>query len=341
MQAIRRFLLREHNLVFLFCMAVMTGPAIAILFAFDLSQTKDCYTYLGLAQFDFDQSPVRRFRVIIPFAAAALNKVFGGIFSKLAPSYFRGDFGLPFSFFVINISLMSYYGVLIYRYCKAYGLPTVISILGLLVMLTCRYTSYTAALPMVDSLFCVVVAMVLLGIKEQHAAMLITAIFLGPFAKEAFIFIAPLIFFYSHIDKRKLIAYFLLSGILVFTYRYVYERYAPAQVVDGLRADLYHFYLIPTYAKTLLSGMGLYKMASNLFVWLAVPVAAYVFIPGYLKAAAKRVEGIWLWFMASVVLQMVLSGSLERMFYISMPVLCLWVAATANELKKQYAGREK
>ena len=153
MQSIRRFLFREHNLVFVFCMAVMIGPAIATLFAFDLSLTKDCHTYLGLAHFDFNQSPVRRFRVLIPFAAAALNKVFGGAFAKLAPSYFTGDFGLPFSFFLINISLMSYYGVLIYRYCKAYRLPTTISLLGLLVMLTCRYTSYTAALPMVCLLY--------------------------------------------------------------------------------------------------------------------------------------------------------------------------------------------
>lgn len=341
MQAIRRFLLREHNLVFLFCMAVMTGPAIAILFAFDLSQAKDCYSYLGLAHFDFEQNPVRRFRVIIPFAAAALNKVFGGVFSKLAPSYFKGDFGLPFSFFLINISLMSYYGVLIYRYCKAYGLSTIISLLGLLVMLTCRYTSYTAALPMVDSLFCVVVAMVLLGIKEKNTGMLITAIFLGPFAKEAFIFIAPLIFFYSHINKWKQVAYFLFSGILVFSYRYVYELYVPLQGVTGMQADLYHFTQIPKFANTLFGFMGVYKVVSNVFVWLAVPIAAYLLIPGYFKASVKRVEGLWLWFMASVVLQMLLSGSLERMFYISMPVLCLWVAASANEFKKQYMTVEK
>lgn len=341
MQAIRRFLLREHNLVFLFCMAVMAGPAIAILFAFDLSLAKDCYTYLGLAHFDFHQNPVRRFRVLVPFAAAALNKLFGGVFSKLAPSYFQGDFGLPFSFFIVNISLMSYYGVLIYRYCKAYGLQTVTALLGLLVMLTCRYTSYTVGLPMVDSLFCVVVAMVLLGIKEQNTGMLITAIFLGPFAKEAFIFIAPLIFFYSHINKWKQVVYFLLSGILVFSYRYVYELYVPLEGVTGMQADLFHFTQISKFAKTLFGFMGVYKIVSNLFVWIALPLAAYMLIPGYFRQSLKRVETIWLWFVASVVLQMLLSGSLERMFYISMPVLCLWVAMAANGLKKQYMTAEK
>ncbi len=341
MQAIRRFLLREHNLVFVFCMAVMTGPAIAILFAFDLSLTKDCYTYLGLAHFDFDQSPVRRFRVLIPFAAAALNKVFGDVFSKLAPSYFKGDFGLPFSFFLVNISLMSYYGVLIYKYCKSYGISTAISLLGLLVMLTCRYTCYTAALPMVDSLFLVVVALVLLGIRKRNTGMLITAIFMGPFAKEAFIFVAPLIFFYSHIDKRKQLGYFMISGLVVFVYRYFYELYAPVKGNTGMQADLHHIALIPKYAQTLLCFTGLYKVLSNVFIWGIVPLASYILIPGYFRRAVKGMEPVIVWFMASVVLQMLLSGSLERMFYISMPVLCLWVATSANELKKQYVASEK
>lgn len=341
MQALRNYIFREYNLVFLFCLAVITGPAIAILFAFDLSQATDCYSYLGIADFNFEQSPVRRFRVIIPFTAALLNKVFGAIFVKLAPTYFKGDFGLPFSFFIVNSMLMSYFGVLIYRYCKAYGLAHVVALLGVLVMLTCRYTSYLAALPLVDSLFCVVVAMSLLGIKERNTPMLIAAIFVGPFAKESFIFIAPLIFFYGHINKGKQLVYLALSGALVFSYRYIYELYAPAMHFSGLKADLSHIYRIPVYIKSLLSFTGFYKMFSNLFVWTLIPLLAYLYVPGYFKTWWKQKDYLFLWFMLSVMLQMLLSGSLERMFYISMPALCLWVAVSANELKKQYMTAEK
>lgn len=328
-------------MVFVFCLAVITGPAVSILFAFDLSQFNDCQTYLGLANFDFDQSPIRRFRVLIPFAASLLNSIFGNVFDKFAPSYFTGDFGLPFSFFIINATLMSYFGLLIYRYCQAYGLRPVIALAGVMVMLTSRYTIYFSALPLVDSLFCVTVAMSLLGIKEKNTTMLVWAIFLGPFAKEAFIFIAPLIFFFSHISKKKLALYFILSGILVFSYRYIYELYAPPTELSGLEADLYHIYLVPKFIPVLFSFYGIYKIFSTLFIWALIPLVAFVAVPGYLKKLWQNKDKTILWFMVSIVFQMLLSVSVERMFYIAMPVLCLLVAVSINNLINIYVRREK
>jgi len=264
MQALRRFLFREHNLVFAFCMAIIVGPAINILFAYDLALYPDTDTYLGLAEFDFAQSPVRRFRILVPIAATCIHKVTLGLFNKLAPAYFTGDFSLPFSFFLINTSLMAYFGVLIYKYCRAYGLSVVLSLLSLLVMLSCRYTPYFAALPIVDSLFFITVAMTLAGIKLRNTRMLLVAIFLGPFAKESFIFIAPLIFFYSHLPKRKSAIYLLLSGAIVVLFRYVYEQLAPLPG-NAFATDVSHLNNIPIYLKTLLCFNGLYKVVSNLF----------------------------------------------------------------------------
>ena len=84
--------------VFFFCFAVLFGPAITVLFANDLSQFTDCNTYTALANFNFEQSAVRRYRVIIPFLASGLNAIGGDLFNKLSPSYFVGNFSLPFSF---------------------------------------------------------------------------------------------------------------------------------------------------------------------------------------------------------------------------------------------------
>lgn len=341
MREIRSYILQENRLVFLFCFAVIIGPAISTLFAFDITQLKDCETYLGLANFDFDQSPVRRFRLIIPLFAALLNFLLGSVFNKLAPTYFIGDFGLPFSFFIINTSLMSLYGLLIYRYCKAYGINTLFVLIGILVMLTSRYTIYFSALPLVDSLFCVTVAMSLLGIKEKNQTLLIAAIFIGPFAKEAFIFIAPVIFFCSHIAKKKLISYFMLSGIIVFSYRYIYESYAPPTPISGLMVDLYHIYYVPRFLPVLFSPYGAYKMFSNLYIWMFVPIVAIFLIPSFVKNAWKRLDKTMLWFVGSVMVQMLLSVSIERMFYVAMPVLCLFVAYSLSELKKIYMKLEK
>lgn len=334
MQKIRSVLLTEHSLVFLFCLAVLTGPSISTLFTYDLSQFPDCDTYLGLANFDFDQSPVRRFRVIVPFAASIINFLFGNVFEKLAPTYFQGNFSLPFSFFIVNILLTSYFGLLIYRYCKAFGLEQWIALVATLAMLTSRYAIYISALPLIDSLFCVTVAMTLLGIKEKNTGMLVAAMFIGPFAKEAYIFIAPLIFFFSHMSKSRSAVLLALSGLLVFTYRYIYELYTPPTELSGLTADLYHIYLLPKFMQVLFSFYGLYKVFTNLFFWIMFPVIALVLIPGFRAKLWQKRDKVVIWFMVSVLFQLLLTVSVERIFFIAMPVVCLFIGLSINELKK-------
>jgi len=318
-------------------MAVILGPAIATLFAFDLTHYPDCRTYLGLADFNFNQSPVRRYRVIIPFTAAVINYIAGGIAGKFAPSYFVGNYSLPFSFFIINTMLTAYFGVLIYQYCKAFGIDKVSSLVGTLVMLTCRYTAPIAALPLVDSLFCVVIALSLLGIKRKNTSMLLWAIFLGPFAKEAFIFIAPLIFFFSHIPKKKLLLFFLLSGILVFTCRYLYDLHTLHPATGGLRADLYHLYRIKSSVRKLFTISTILKLLLTIGFWLLAPILAAFSQKSWLTGMLRQLDKYLIWFMVSVVLQMLLSGSMERMFYLAMPLICVIVGFSIEQLKKTLA----
>jgi hypothetical protein len=331
MRSIRLFFEKEYNLVYLFCLAVMLGPAVCILFGNDLSQFTDSYDYMSIANLNFDRSPIRRYRVLIPLVAGALNFAFGNIFDKLAPRYYQGDFSLPFCFFLININLMALAGTLVYRYCKAYGAGIMAALLGLLVMLTCRYTPYYAGLPMVDSLYFFVIALALAGIKEKNSAYIVAAIFLGPFAKEAFLFFAPVIFFYSHIPKIRMALYFLASGILVFSFRYLYDRLTGFSPDSGLAADLSHVPNIWNYFRVLFSFSGLYKIVSNLGVWLLIPLLAIWRVQGYGSLMKERLDRYMLPFMLLTLLQMLLSGtSMERMFYMSLPVVCVFIAISAE-----------
>jgi len=326
----------EHLLVFGFCLAVISGPALAILFEYDLTRFPDCTTYLGLARFDFNQSPVRAYRVIIPFAAAAINYLFGGIFAKLAPAYFAGDFSLPFSFFLINNILIAFYGLLIYRYCRVFGSDRFSAIMGTLVMLTCRYTLYTAALPLVDSLFCVVTMLTLLGIKLKNTKMLLWAIFLGPFVKESFIFIAPLILFFSHLNKKRAFLYFLCSAVLVGTYRYVMGRFVFHNLAGGLMADLYHLPNLVRFIPKLFSLYTLNKILMNTGLWILVPLLVTFIKRGWARELFVSIDGYLSWYMGAVLVQMLLSGSMERMFYLAMPLICIIVALSITELRKLY-----
>jgi len=267
--------------------------------------------------------------------------LFGPVFRKLQPGSFPGDFPLAFSFLLVNSILLSIWGVLIYRFCKDYGIATIPSLIGLLVMLSCRWTPYIAGTAMVDSLYCIVVTLSLLGIREKNGKFILLAIFLGPFAKESFIFIAPIIFFFSHISKPKLLVYFLLSGLLVFGFRYMYDRFAGFPPGSGLAADMYHFGYVKENLHKLFSFHGVYDILSNPGLWLIAPVAALGLVPAYKPALKQRMEWYMLFFMMSILVHMLLSGYLERMFYLTMPLLCMIIALAIDEGRKQYFASEK
>src|SRR4051812_26711120 len=98
----RSLLFRENFLVFIFCMAVMLGPAASQLFTFDPDAigNTDAKTYTGLAKFELKQNPKRRYRIIVPAIAAAVNTG-SFVWNRFTPESFKGDFGIAFSFFVV------------------------------------------------------------------------------------------------------------------------------------------------------------------------------------------------------------------------------------------------
>ncbi|MES2618582.1 MAG: hypothetical protein V4613_11930 [Bacteroidota bacterium] len=333
---LKQIILSEPVAVFFFCFAVIFGPAITVLFANDLSQFTDCNTYIGLAHFDFEQSAVRRYRVIIPFIASGLDYIGSGVFDKLAPTHFVGDFSLPFSFFLVNTTIMSLFGCMIYRYCRAFDTSRFAAVIGTLFMLSARYTAYFAALPFIDSLFCLIIAMTLVGLKEKNTKMLLFCLLLGPFAKESYIFIAPMIFFFGAFNKRRLLGWFALSGLLVFSYHFLYDYYYPPAVVGWFKAEIYHFYFLKKGLAMLFSFYGLYKIAINIGFWILLPVIAAYYSPALRLQLKKYCDARFFYFAGAIVLQMLLSLSMERMFYLMMPVLAVIMAMSFDELRKVF-----
>lgn len=343
MQKVKAFFQTEEIIIFFFCLAVLFGPALTILFENnELQYHNDCTTYLGLAHFDMNQVAVRRYRIIVPFLAHAINYCFGGIFNKLAPTYYTGDFALHFSFFFVNSLIFCAAGALVYKFIRAYNTGRIAAVTGLLVLLSCRYTSYYTGLPLVESLFFLTIAMLLYGIKTQHRGYIISALFLGPFSKESFIFIAPVIFFVPYLPKFRMAIYLLLSGLLIFGFRFMYDRLNGFDANQSITADISHIYNIPRNLPVLLSAMGMYKIWSNVGFWILIPMAAIWWRRSHFSSLYHRLSGYMLVLLISVLLQMLLSGSQERMFYIFMPVICLIVALSADELKKHLTyGKNK
>jgi hypothetical protein len=339
MSRLKKILLNEYVLVFLFCLAAIHGPAFSLMDNYDQTTCVDCTTYVGLAEGNFDQSPVRRYRPIVPAMAAGVNFVFGRAFNALKPSTFPGNFPLTFSFYLINCLLLSLWGVVIYRYSRAFGLARRWALAGLLVMLSCRWTPYIAGTPIVDSLYCLILGLVLLGIKIKNERLIVLAIFLGPFAKEAFLFVAPVIFLFSHVSKWRQVVYFAASGILVFSFRYAFDHYAHL-TASGIEADLEIVGYVKETVLRLIGFHGIYDILSNIGLWLIFPLAAFR-IPAFREAARQTVDWPIIGFMAAILIHLILNSCHERMFYLTMPLLCLYTGLSFRELTRYYFPAEK
>jgi len=309
--------------IFFLSLAVIHGVSFHVMSITDVLEMKDCVSYLGLAEFDFDQYEVRKYRVIVPFLASFLNFLLGDVFQALSPWSFTGDFSVSMSFLIVNNVILALTGVLVFKYVFSHTQKLLPALIGLISLLTCRWTGFIAGLPLVDSLYLFVLVMVLLGLKTRNNKLIIASVFLGPWAKEAFIFIAPIIFFYSDVPKKKQVLLFLLSGILVFSARFLIDYYSNASQLASLKEDFMHFGDIPVSLQRLFSFHGLYEIFSVTGFWVLL------IIPSLMKKSfincLKRFNAYEWWFMAAVILQVLLSTDLARMLFLLTPVLAaLW-----------------
>lgn len=332
---LKKFSLNEYFLVFLFCLAAIHGPAFSLMDQYAQADCNDCKDYLGIARGEFDQSPVRRYRPIVPALAGGVNFVFGRAFNAVRPQTFPGDFSLGFSFYLVNCLLMSLAGVMMYRYARAFGLSPLWALAGLLVMLTCRWTPYFAGSAIVDSLYVLLLAAVLVGIETKNERLLALTIFIGPFSKEAFLFVAPVIFLFSSIPRWRQLIYFALSGILVFSFRYAYDHFLHVTPASGIRADLDILNYTGETIRRLVSFHGIYDILSNVSVWLVFLVAA-MRLPAYRVAAHGMLRWYMLGYLLCIGLHLIINSNQERMFYLTMPLLCLFSGLAFRELYNYY-----
>lgn len=327
--------------LFLFCFSVIFGPAFSTLNGYDFfeSTVPDIESYLGLANFDFDQSPIRRYRVIVPFLAAAFNFMLEPIFSIIKPYDFSGnDFSLCMSFLLVNCCFFSLFGVLLYKLCFLFSSSKLGSIIGVLSILTCRWTGDLSGTPVVDSFYIFILVLLIYGIATRKDLLVIIAIFLGPWAKEAFIFVVPLIFFFTSINKIKQLALFTLSGVFVFSFRYYIDITYEFSIAEGLENNMSHIFRFSESLKRLFSFHGLYEILSITGIWSLL----FLFlIKGKMRQFISKNTPLYFYvYIVIVIIHGLISTELARMFYLASPVLAVWISLIV-EKKHQFLKDNK
>jgi len=324
---LKNLLFKEGILVFLFSYAIIFGPAFTLFseFAYDISMSPDIESYTQLSKFDFDQSPIRRYRIIIPAFAAAVNYILGPIFSILKPYSFPGpDFSLCMSFLVVNSLLIGLFGTIIYSICRTAKTSILAALIATIVILSSRWTAYYAGLPYTDSLYLIAIGLGILGIMRSNPKLIIASIIIGPWAKESFIFIAPVIFFYAPMKKLNLIAWFGLSGLLVFSFRFLIDFYHQLPINESLSSDLNHFNFILISLKRLLSFHGVYEIFSIIGIWSFAYVA--LINKNIRHNLSGKLPSFTLLYIGIILIHILLSTSVARMLYLLTPIIGISIA---------------
>jgi hypothetical protein len=325
--------LESNGFLFVLFIAIIFGPAFGFADVYDHMSNVDVQTYVGLSEFDFDQHPVRRYRVIIPLLAAGVHFVFEPILNLLTPQDFPGDFSRIMSFVFVNLILMAIYAVLLFRICE-----TVLGnsrfwpiFLGVVSVLSCRWTMLFAGSALVDSLYLVILGLLLLGILKKRMWLVILAIYLGPWAKEAFIFFVPLLLFVEKKYYLELILHLVLSGIIIFTFRYFFDQAIGVEFGQSLERDVSHFSMIPESLRRLFSFHGLYEVFSIGGFWNIIIIVGLFFIK-VRTALLEKISIMWYVLIILVLIQALLSFQLARMFYLLTPLLAMVVTLNVDIL---------
>ena len=325
---IKKKLLSEDSLIFFLSFIILWNLGFHILIYFPLEQSPDAQDYLSMAQLESDQSPVRRYRIIIPLIAYLLNSAFGWCFDLFHPWSFEEDFSLCFSFLMVNTIIMSFAMMMIFKLCKSFQIGFWYCLLAVIAVLSGRWSAEISGLPLVDSLYVLSLVTALHGLKTKQWSYLIASIWIGPWAKEAFIFMVPVILLFAKEARMKMVIHLLLSGILVFSFRFLYDWHNGIEWMSSFKEDISTFSSIGISVKRLFSLHGLYDIFSVIGFWILIPLIAYV---KYKPAFTSIYRDHFLLFnsyLSIVLLQALLSTDIARMLYLSIPVIAVWIAVS-------------
>jgi hypothetical protein len=326
-------------LIYFFFLSLTAGTSFALFsdYIYKEAANPDLDTYLGLSHFDFDQSPIRRYRVIVPFLAAGLHALLHPILNLMQPQHFPGpDFSMGFCFLIINNLIMAGAFLMIYELGKSLGMQSRFALLSVLFIITCRWTLYVCGLPLVDSLYFFILTATLYAITTQNIRWTYAVMLLGPWAKESFIFVAPMLFFYGPIPKLKQIPIWILSGALIFAFRYGYDQWAQWPVEESLQRDVAHLGFIGDSLHRLFSFHGVYEIAS--IVGLGGMSFLLLLHPAIRRQWKSGVQTFQWIYLLIILWHALLSTDLARMLYLMMPVLALWMGQL---MQLGYSFREK
>jgi len=323
-----------HFLLFFIAFSIILGSGYNTYLHYDYGYAIDSKTYMAIAKGDFkDQSVTRRYRVIVPFMAAAVAWPISKVYAKIWPQRSADEWPLRLSFFLINCILTAIAAVFIFYFCRQYGASAISSFIGMVAVLASSWTNYTIGVPMTDSLYLLILAITMYGIKAKDPRALIIAIFIGPFAKESFVFIAPIIFFWGCIPKWKQLIYFILSGTIVFGARFLIDQQTGSAYSSSMMNAFDH---TDNFGYSLMRVFSIHGIGE---MFTVMGTFTFMILAGFFgsKRERKNVLGFIDWpcigLIIALIIHAILSVEVARMLFFGAPVWALFLAMVLDKHK--------
>jgi len=320
--------MKKNLLLWLFFVALLTGTSYNTYVHYDFTHSTDSQTYMAIAKLDFEnQSLFRRYRVTVPVLANVFSTPFSWVAGKFWQHRNNSDWFLRLGFLFVNLSIMGLLGVILVKIGVEYGSSLQTSIVATIAVLMSRWANYASALPLVDSFYFLIVATTVLSIKQKNNKLLIISILLGPFAKESYIFVAPIVLLLSNMHKIKLVLWFVLSGILVFGLRFWIDTTDMTNPIASISHDLTTVDLIKISLQRIFSAGGIGEIFTVLGLFSFVILLGFTGGKQAIQSWWKNIDKLLIFLLVSVCIQALFSTSIARMLYVATP---LWVVALAH-----------
>jgi hypothetical protein len=334
----RKMITNRKLMVWLLCLSLLTGSSYNTYLAYERFYNPDTETYMNIARFNFkDQSLVRRYRILVPVAAAAVAKPISMFYAKLFTEKREGaDWPLITGFFIVNALIMASSGLLIYLVCIHYNISLISTLIGLMAFTVGgRWQSLLTGHPITDSLCVLVTAMLVYALLKQQTALLLAAILIGPFSKESFLFFVPMILWFAKGSLRwKAIITLVIAYAVHVAFRHWVDAQDAAAMHASVDADMEHFDNLIISAKKFISIKGWGEMFTMYGLFTFIYVVAFCF-RSVRSFILQHLTWFNIMFIGIMLVHAFLSSEISRMFFIGSSLFIPWMAKFCDLLQQR------
>ena len=325
--------LRRWLLPWLLAVAALANLAYPMYAHYDFSHSLDTRSYLRMASGRFDSVNVtRRYRVLVPAAAAAVAAPIAGAYARIWPQRPAGQWPLRFAFYLVNCLLLGAAGACWFNAARQAGAAPTAAALAVLAVLSSRWAEYAAGLPLTDSLYLLVFGLGYYAARRGPGGgwAVAVALLLGPLAKESFLFLVPWLLWFGRpalSAPRQLVA--LAGGLaLLFVVHQLIDSRLGAPASQSIGNALSHLENLGYSLHRAASAKGIGELLSIFGLFTFIPLLALLFQHRPLAGPGifSKLGSAEIALLIVVIAHMLLSGDLGRMGYLAAPAFCTLLA---------------